>query len=393
MSEQTKTYQRFSIAQRIEHFVLILSFTLLALTGLPQKFFFSDISQWIIAAFGGIETIRIVHRVAATVFCLQAIYHLVVIGYKLYVLRLEASMLPGVKDLQDAIQWFLYNIGLRKERPKMPRYNFMEKMEYWAMVWGLVIMALTGFMLWNPIATSRALPGVVIPAAKAAHGAEAILAVLAIILWHFYNVHIKHWNWSMIKGTLSHEEMEEEHALELEQIERGALSQRPEPEVIRKRMRVFVPVASVVSVAFAVGLIYFITFEETSIATIPRSHEEERQIIVLRSPTPLPTVLPTATPQPTSEADLISGALTWEGSIGKIMTARCGSCHGSLGALNVKNYADLMKGGRSGVAIVPGDPQGSLLIQTVQGGTHPGSFSNEELQKVIEWIQAGAPEK
>lgn len=392
MSQQTKTYQRFSVAQRIEHFVLILSFTLLALTGLPQKFFFSDISQWIISAFGGIESIRIVHRVAATVFCLQAIYHLVVMGYKLYVLRLDPSMLPSLKDGQDAIQWFLYNLGLRKERPKMPRYNFMEKMEYWAMVWGLVIMALTGFMLWNPIATSRALPGVVIPAAKAAHGAEAILAVLAIILWHFYNVHIKHWNWSMIKGTLSREEMEEEHALELEQIERGALPQRPAPEVIRKRMRVYVPIASVVGLALSAAVIYFITFEQTAITTV-QPKEEERQVIVLRSPTPLPTVLPTATPQPTSEADLISGALTWEGSIGKIMTARCGSCHGSLGALNVKNYADLMKGGRSGTVIVPGDPQGSLLIQTVQGGTHPGSFSNEELQKVIEWIQAGAPEK
>ncbi|WP_322506382.1 cytochrome b/b6 domain-containing protein [Anaerolinea sp.] len=392
MSQQTKTYQRFSVAQRIEHFVLILSFTLLALTGLPQKFFFSDISQWIISAFGGIESIRIVHRVAATVFCLQAIYHLVVMGYKLYVLRLDPSMLPSLKDGQDAIQWFLYNLGLRKERPKMPRYNFMEKMEYWAMVWGLVIMALTGFMLWNPIATSRALPGVVIPAAKAAHGAEAILAVLAIILWHFYNVHIKHWNWSMIKGTLSREEMEEEHALELEQIERGALPQRPAPEVIRKRMRVYVPIASVVGLALSAAVIYFITFEQTAITTV-QPKEEERQVIVLRSPTPLPTVLPTATPQPTSEADLISGALTWEGSIGKIMTARCGSCHGSLGALNVKNYADLMKGGRSGTVIVPGDPQGSLLIQTVQGGTHPGSFSNEEFQKVIEWIQAGAPEK
>lgn len=392
MSEQTKTYQRFSIAQRIEHFVLILSFTLLALTGLPQKFFFSDISQWIIAAFGGIESIRIVHRVAATVFCLQAIYHLVVMGYKLYVLRLDPSMLPSLKDGQDAIQWFLYNIGLRKERPKMPRYNFMEKMEYWAMVWGLVIMALTGFMLWNPIATSRALPGVVIPAAKAAHGAEAILAVLAIILWHFYNVHIKHWNWSMIKGTLSREEMEEEHALELEQIERGVIPQRPAPEVIRKRMRVYVPIASVVGLALSAAVIYFITFEQTAITTV-QPKEEERQVIVLRSPTPLPTVLPTATPQPTSEADLISGALTWEGSIGKIMTARCGSCHGSLGALNVKNYADLMKGGRSGTVIVPGDPQGSLLIQTVQGGTHPGKFSDEELQKVIEWIQAGAQEK
>ena len=393
MSEQTKTYQRFNIAQRIEHFVLILSFTLLALTGLPQKFFFSDISQAIIAAFGGIESIRIVHRVAATVFCLQAIYHLVVMGYKLYVLRVEPSMLPGIKDAQDAMQWFLFNIGLRKERPKMPRYNFMEKMEYWAMVWGLVIMALTGFMLWNPIATSRVLPGVVIPAAKAAHGAEAILAVLAIILWHFYNVHIKHWNWSMIKGTLSREEMEEEHALELEQIERGALPPRPAPEVIRKRMRIYVPIASVVGLALTAGVIYFITFEQTSITTIPRP-EEASQVIVLRSPTPLPTVLPTETPQPqpTTEA-APTGALTWEGSIGKIMVARCGSCHGSLGGLNLKNYADAMRGGKSGAAILPGDAQGSLLVQTVQGGKHPGKFTDDELQKVIEWIQSGAPEK
>lgn len=393
MSQQTKTYQRFSVAQRIEHFVLILSFTLLALTGLPQKFFFSDISQWIISAFGGIESIRIVHRVAATVFCLQAIYHLVVMGYKLYVLRLDPSMLPSLKDGQDAIQWFLYNLGLRKERPKMPRYNFMEKMEYWAMVWGLVIMALTGFMLWNPIATSRALPGVVIPAAKAAHGAEAILAVLAIILWHFYNVHIKHWNWSMIKGTLSREEMEEEHALELEQIERGALPQRPAPEVIRKRMRVYVPIASVVGLALSAAVIYFITFEQTAITTV-QPKEEERQVIVLRSPTPLPTVLPTATPQPQPTNQVApSGALTWEGSVGSIFAARCGTCHGALGGLSLKTYTDLMKGGKSGAVVVPGDPQGSLLIQTVQGGTHPGKFSDEELQKVIEWIQAGAPEK
>ena len=101
----------------------------------------------------------------------------------------------------DALQWFRYNLGMAEKPPKMPRYNFMEKAEYWAMAWGLVLMGLTGLMLWNPIATTNILPGTFIPAAKAAHGAEAVLAVLAIILWHFYHVHIKHWNWAMIKGT------------------------------------------------------------------------------------------------------------------------------------------------------------------------------------------------
>ena len=233
MSDTIKNYLRFDVAQRFEHLLLIISFTLLGLTGLPQKYSLAPISQAIIAALGGIETIRIIHRIAAVVFVLEAVYHLVVVGYKVFVMRKQASMLPGVKDGTDAFQWLMHNIGLRKQAPKMPRYNFMEKMEYWAMAWGLVLMALTGFILWNPLSTARILPGQFIPAAKAAHGAEAVLAVLAIILWHFYNVHLKKWNWSMIRGTLSKEEMEEEHGEELEEIEKGPVYQAPDPAVDR----------------------------------------------------------------------------------------------------------------------------------------------------------------
>ena len=188
----TKFYLRFDVLQRIEHWVLVASFTTLAVTGLVQKFALFPLSPIIVRLLGGIESVRIIHRVAATVFLIEAIYHLISIGYKLYVEKKSASMLPGIKDLQDAFQTLAFNLGLAKERPKMGRYNFIEKAEYWALVWGLVIMALTGFMLWNPIATTRWLPGEVVPAAKAAHGAEAVLAVLAIMLWHFYHVHIRH---------------------------------------------------------------------------------------------------------------------------------------------------------------------------------------------------------
>lgn len=83
------------------------------------------------------------------------------------------------------------------------------------------MMGLTGFMLWNPIITARILPGEFIPAAKVAHGLEAVLAVLAILLWHFYGVHLKTWNWSMIKGTLTKHQMLEEHAKEVEEIANG----------------------------------------------------------------------------------------------------------------------------------------------------------------------------
>ena len=88
------------------------------------------------------------------------------------------------------------------EPPQEARYTFGEKVEYWSVVWGTVIMAVTGFMMWNPISTLRFLPGEAIPAAKAAHGGEAVLAVLAIIIWHFYHVHIKTFNKSMFTGKL-----------------------------------------------------------------------------------------------------------------------------------------------------------------------------------------------
>ncbi len=387
MSEKTKRYLRFDVAQRIEHLVLIISFTLLALTGLPQKYSLSPISQALITGMGGIETVRVIHRIAAIVFVLEAIYHLVVVGYKIFVLRRSASMVPGIKDGKDMVEWFLYNLGLRKQHPKMPRYNFTEKMEYWAMLWGLILMALTGFMLWNPLLVARLLPGQFIPAAKAAHGAEAVLAVLAIILWHFYNVHLKRWNWSMIKGSLSHEEMEEEHGHELEQIEKGLVPALPEHGERKKRMTIFAPVAGVVSIVLVLLVVRIVTAEETSIITLPP--EERVEVIVQRSPTPLPTQAPTATPAPTEEG--ASLPTTWDSGINKVFE-KCAGCHGAAGGLSVKTYADLLKGGGSGPGIVPGDPDQSQVVIVMQG-PHPVKFNDADLSLVIDWIKAGAQEK
>lgn len=392
MSENQKTYTRFAIAQRIEHIVLIISFTTLAVTGLVQKFAQSPISISIIAALGGIEMTRIIHRTASVVFLVQAIYHLVVIGYKLYVERKEASMLPGFKDLQDAFQHFLYNLGLSKERPKMDRYNFVEKAEYWAMVWGLVLMALTGFMMWNPIATARILPGQTIPAAKVAHGAEAILAVLAIFIWHFYHVHLKTFNKSMFTGKLTRHEMEEEHALELEKIEKGLLPPPPSPEELRRRKRIYYPVATVLSLILLFFVYRFVTFEETAIKTVQPVSARADSVFVPQTPTPLPTRPPTATPVPTQEGQSVTGPLTWNNGIGQIVVQRCGTCHGAMGGLALNSYESAIKGGRSGAVIVPGDVEASTLVTLVRDGTHPGKFEPQELELIIRWIQEGAAE-
>jgi cytochrome b subunit of formate dehydrogenase len=260
---------RFRLPERIEHIILLVSFTGLALTGLPQKFVQTSVAVWLITLLGGIETVRIIHRVFATLLMATGIYHGGSITYKLFVLGQPPYLLPRFSDFTDLIQTMAFNLGLRDEHPRMGRFNFEEKLEYWAVIWGMAIMILTGFMLWNPIATTRFLPGQVIPAAKIAHGNEAVLAVLAIIIWHMYNVLVAHRNLSMFSGKINRAIMEEEHAQELEAIERGETPQPPPPDVYRRRMKRFVPFAVVMTILLLAGLIWFVTFEQSAITTIP----------------------------------------------------------------------------------------------------------------------------
>lgn len=390
--EKIQVVNRFSIFQRIEHIILLLSFTTLSVTGVPQKFIAVPIADAFIKFFGGIEIVRVIHHVAAVVFILEAVYHAVVIGYKLYVTSTRATMLPGLQDAKDGLQAMAYNFGLAKSRPKMGRYSFDEKMEYWAMLWGWIVMSLTGFMLWNPIAVTRILPGVAIPVAKAAHGAEAILAVLAILIWHFYNVHLRHFNKSMFTGKLSRHEMEDDHGQEMAEIDAGTATRKVSPDQVKQRSRIYYPVAAVLSIGMLFGVYKFLTIETTSVTTLPSA--ERVQVYEKQTPTPIPptpTILPTKTLEPTSAA--APSSPTWNNQVGQLFTDKCGSCHGTLGGLNLSDYASAMKGSSKGVVIKAGDSAGSPLVVVQTKGGHPGTFTADELTIVKTWIDAGALEK
>jgi len=123
-------------------------------------------------------------------------------------------------------------------------------------------------MLWNPIATTRFFPGEFIPAAQVVHGGEALLAILAVLVWHFYSVHLRQFNRAMFTGQMSEPEMEHEHPLELERIKAGRLPE-PDPVAIARRGRVFMPVATTVALLLLAGLYWFVTFEQTAITTLP----------------------------------------------------------------------------------------------------------------------------
>ncbi len=406
MPEKSPTYyERFSLTQRIEHIVMLTSFTTLAVTGLPQKFPLNGVSQFIVTLFGGIENLRTVHHIAAIVLILVSIYHVLMLGYDLYVKRVRMSMLPTLQDGKDALQAFLYNIGFAKQRPQISRFGFEEKAEYWALIWGTVVMALTGFFMWNPVATTQLLPGQVIPAAKAAHGAEAILAVLAIFVWHFYGVHLKFFNKAMWTGKLNEEEMLHEHPLELADIKAG-IAQRPVDLLkLKKRRMIYYPVAALLAIILLFGVYAFATMENTALATIPLQNVGGA-VYAPQTPTALPTHILTPTPLPsetpteapagtTPEATATLAALTYDGFAGPLFQQKCAACHGAaaMGGLTLTSFADAMKGGKDGAVIVPYDSANSLLVIKQAAGGHPGQLSAEELEQIRQWIDSGALEK
>jgi formate dehydrogenase gamma subunit len=390
--DEPRSYTRFSLPYRIEHWVLTISFTLLAITGLIQQHVDSTLATSIIGWLGGIESVRLLHHIAAIVLMLEAIYHVAHVGYRVFVLRKRMSMLPGIEDLRNALQALRYNLGLDDRQPQQGFYTFEEKLEYWAVVWGTIVMGVTGFMLWNPIATTSVLPGTFVPAAKIAHGLEAFLAVVAILIWHMYHVHLRHFNKSIFTGQASEEEMLDEHPKTLAEIKAGGEAPRIPPDVLSKRRTIFFPVCGLAVAVMLAGVYFFVGYEKTALATIPPA--EEVTVFVHLTPTPLPTIAPPPIRTPVA-ATAVEEDITWDNGVAELVEQKCVACHSSstaLGALDLSSYQTAKAGGASGPAIVPAEAHTSLLISRQASGDHPGQFSPEELELVLHWIELGALE-
>ncbi len=403
-AQQEDRIERFSYSDRIEHWLQVITFVALAFTGLIQKWPEAGFSKWAIQTLGGIETTRFIHRVFATLLLLAIVYHLFTAGKRIFVDRAPRTMVPGREDVKAARADLLFRFGRRDTPPQQGRFTWEEKIEYWAIVWGTLVMTVTGFMLWNPIATATFLPGQFIPAAKAAHGGEALLAVLAILVWHFYHVHLRGFNTSIFTGYMSRREMEKEHSLELAAIEAGEFDPPP-IEVAEQRRRRFVPVYAVLAGALLVGIYFFVTFEETAIETI-----EPAEDVTVFVPAPTPTVplvttteageattTTTEAPAETTTTTLPAAEIiSWETGVDRLFTDSCGACHTGeegLGGLDTSSYEAILAGGNTGPGIVPFDPDASVVYTVQLEGGHPGQFTDEELALVLEWIEGGAPEK
>jgi cytochrome b subunit of formate dehydrogenase len=217
-------YPRLSLDIRIQHIILMVSTIILIITGLPIKFHELAWAKFFFSAIGGLQVSRILHRVGAAGLIGIALYHLLFLAFSKEGREIFKELLPRKKDLKDLWIMLNYFIGRKRERAKFGKFTYVEKFDYWAVYWGMVVMVLSGLILWFLGTALRIFPKFVADIAKEAHSDEALLATSAIIIWHFYNAHLNPekfpMNRSWLTGRISEKEMEREHFLEWVEIQK-----------------------------------------------------------------------------------------------------------------------------------------------------------------------------
>jgi len=224
---QEPMFNRFGKNFRAQHMLMFVSVILLIITGMPLKFPELGISKFVILhLLGGIQNSTLIHRVAAVGLIIVGTWHLGYIALSRMGRTDFLLMIPRPRDIRDFIHTMLFYLGRRSSGPRFGRFSFIEKFDYWAVYWGMVVMIGSGLILWFKEAFSKGLFDI----AREAHSDEGLLATLAIIIWHFYNVHFNPdvfpMSWVWWHGKLSESQMKHHHALEYAEImnaEREAL--------------------------------------------------------------------------------------------------------------------------------------------------------------------------
>ncbi len=212
---QPRILFRMTLEQRIQHLALLTSFFTLVLTGFALRY----PQSWLAMIFVHELVRSYIHRIAGVVLIAVSLFHLWYVIAKPEGRRLIQDMLPDWKDVTDARDAFRYYLGYSEQRPMFGRFTYAEKMEYWALVWGMFVMASTGLMAWFKVGVGERVPGWWVDVAITIHWYEAVLATLAIIVWHLYGVMFDPdaypMNWAWYDGKMSIEHYEHEHPLDI----------------------------------------------------------------------------------------------------------------------------------------------------------------------------------
>lgn len=222
---ESPIYDRFHPSIRIQHMLLVISFTLLIITGMPVRNPQTELLRRIYLGIGGLEVGRVIHHAAGVLLIAVFLFHVAELFWKWKQAGFEWSawtMLPSKQDVEDFVKESKTYISGQGEAPNYGRFHFREKLDYFAEYWGIPLMAITGLILWFPVQFGNVLPPIAIPIAFIAHSYEAVLAFIAILTWHLYNTYFNPNHFAQSKpwsvGLLSYEEMHHKHPLEIKEV-------------------------------------------------------------------------------------------------------------------------------------------------------------------------------
>ncbi|MCU0415118.1 MAG: cytochrome b/b6 domain-containing protein, partial [Ignavibacteriaceae bacterium] len=200
-----RLYLRMTVNERIQHATMAISFIILVITGFmlsyPNAWWARHIRELSSDAF---EYRSLIHRISAVVMVAICLYHIYYVSFTTRGRQLIKDLLPRYQDIKDAIDVAKFNLGISKLKPKLDRFSYVEKAEYWALIWGTIVMTATGIIMWFN---------------------NYFMGIITIVVWHFYfvlfNPDVYPMSLAWWKGTLTEEEMAEEHAFELERIKKA----------------------------------------------------------------------------------------------------------------------------------------------------------------------------
>jgi formate dehydrogenase subunit gamma len=224
--------ERFNVTFRIQHILMFTTFLLLSFTGWGLKYAHAPagVSSMWIRVWGGPETAGLIHRIAGVTMLIDFVWHVLYLGYLFatgqMTIKAGTTVIPLPKDIFDIVQNFMYFLGLSKEKARFAKYSYAQKFDYWAVFWGMFIIGFSGFAVAFPMLVSYIIPqaisGWIWEVLSIMHSDEALLAIVFILFWHFYNEHLKPdvfpMSWLWITGKISTEQLRHHHPLEYEML-------------------------------------------------------------------------------------------------------------------------------------------------------------------------------
>ncbi len=211
-----KSVRRMDGDEVVQHFILALSFTMLVITGFSLRFYDAWWSEWLFGWEGGYTFRGDLHRISGVVLLLVSVWHAIFLTMRRGRVFIKDMALTR-NDLIQFLQMMGYNMGLREDHPQFGRFSYVEKTEYWALVWGTAVMGISGIMLWFDNLFVSWLPKGVLDVMLVIHYYEAWLAFLAILIWHMYSTvfspKVYPMNPCWITGNMPVTQFEAEHPL------------------------------------------------------------------------------------------------------------------------------------------------------------------------------------